>query len=230
MVLGAVGDEGDRGTPRGEAAGGQLRDVPRPGKEHAAAVELAEDLLRKRGGSGGDGGRILADRRLGAHLLARVQRLAEQPVEDRAGHPGLVGLADLAEDLALTGNHRVEPGRDAEEVQRRRLVGQTVEDTAELVLGQAAHAHQRGERADLRVGPDQVELGAVAGRKADGLAVTREPAGELGRLVQRDECALPHRHGRRLVGKPDERQHHEKWVTWRPRRAMITSAKPARAR
>ena len=52
---------------------------------------------------------------------------AEQPVEHRPVRARLVRVAHLAEDLALARNERVEPGRDAEEVQRRGLVAQAVE-------------------------------------------------------------------------------------------------------
>ena len=83
--------------------------------------------------------------------------------------PGLVRGAHLAEDLALAGHERVEPGRDAEEVQRGGLVVQAVERVLDLRL-------ERGERCDrarfgvLGVLGGDVELGAVARREADGLA------------------------------------------------------------
>ena len=57
-----------------------------------------------------------------ADLLARVERLAEEPVEQRPGRAGLVGAAHLAEDLALARAPSSRGRRDAEEVQRGRLV------------------------------------------------------------------------------------------------------------
>jgi hypothetical protein len=51
-----------------------------------------------------------------------VQRVAEEPVEDRSRRACLVRAAHLAEDLALSRHHRVEPRGDTEQVQRRRLV------------------------------------------------------------------------------------------------------------
>ena len=73
----------------------------------------------------------------------------------------------LAEDLALARHERVEPGGDAEEMQRGRLVAEAVERGGELV---AAVAGELGERPDCElldvILPDEVELGAVAGGEA----------------------------------------------------------------
>ena len=67
-----------------------------------------------------------------------MQRLPEEPVEDGAACPRLVRGTHLAEDLALTGHERVEPGRDAEEVERRRFVAKPVELDLALRQGFAA--------------------------------------------------------------------------------------------
>ena len=121
--------------------------MPRADEQHAAALELAEHLLRKRGRGRRNRGGALGDRRLGPHLLASVQRLPEEPVENRPGRAGLECLAHLPEDLALARNHRVEPGGDPEEVQRSGLVGQPVDDRAQLILGSPLIASERRERA-----------------------------------------------------------------------------------
>src|SRR5437868_5083280 len=82
--------------------------------------------------------------------------IAERPRRCR-----VVGGAHLAEDLALARHERVEPGRDAEEVERRRLVVQPVDERRERLT---RHLLERGDGAvDALVG--QVELGAVAGRE-----------------------------------------------------------------
>ena len=108
----------------------------------------------------------LADRGLRPDPLADGQRLAEHPVEQRPGRSGLEGGAHLAEDLALAGHERVEARRDPEEVQRRRLVVQAVEDAVERLAGELL------ERREHRVLVDavDVQLGAVARREADGVA------------------------------------------------------------
>ncbi len=157
-----------------------------------------------------------------------MQRLPEEPVEQRARRARLVGGAHLAEDLALARHHRVEPGCDPEEVERRSLVAQPVEHRPQLVLGQPGNLRQRLDAAPLRVSADEVELRAVAGREADRLAVL---AGELARQLaclragQRDP--LPQLDGGDVVRQADEDQSHEKWVRGRPSRTTITSAKPA---
>ena len=48
-------------------------------------------------------------------------------------HGGLPRVADLAEDLALADDHRVEPGRDREEVRDRGVVVVRVEVVGEVV-------------------------------------------------------------------------------------------------
>ena len=100
--------------------------------------------------------------------LPDVERLAEDPVEQRPVRAGLVGVAHLAEDLALARDERVEPGGDAEEMQRRRVV---------VHAGRASDLGSPSERlrralARPRSGSvvREVELGAVAGREADRLA------------------------------------------------------------
>ena len=60
---------------------------------------------------------------LGAGALAGGERGAEEPVENRAGRAldqgQLVGALDLALDLGLADDHRVEPGGHPEQVAAR---------------------------------------------------------------------------------------------------------------
>ena len=88
-------------------------------EEDPTAREIVEHLLGQRGGNRGDGGRVLADRRLRPHALAAPQRLSEEACQDRARGADPVRRADLAEDLGLARHHRVEPCRHTEEVERR---------------------------------------------------------------------------------------------------------------
>src|SRR5204862_3260426 len=106
---GAIGDERDRGASRGQALDRELARLAGAYDEHGAPAKLAEDLLRERGCSRRHGCRALADRRLRARLLAGVQGVAEEAVEDRARGAEMVRAAHLAEDLALARHHRVEP-------------------------------------------------------------------------------------------------------------------------
>jgi hypothetical protein len=156
-----------------------------------------------------------------------VQGLAEQPVEERASGSGLEGGPHLAEDLALPGHHRVEAGRDAEEVQRGGLVVEAIERSA------GGLEHRRSARLRGRaVVPGDVELRPVARREADRLArVLREPAGHLGGTARIEGDPLPELDRSAVMRDADEPEsRHEKWETGRPTRTRATSAKPARTR
>ena len=73
-----------------------------------------------------------------------VERHPERPVEQRARRAGLERVAHLPEDLPLARDERVEPGGDAEQVQRGRLVGEPVRDRSE---GVGVRARQREQGA-----------------------------------------------------------------------------------
>src|SRR5207237_820714 len=119
---------GDVGAARAKVVGGLLADLARADQQHAAAAEVAEDLLRERRDGRGDGRRAFADRGLVPDAFPDVERLPEDTVEQRPGGARLVCSTHLAEDLALARDERVEPGGDAEEVSRGRLVAKRVED------------------------------------------------------------------------------------------------------
>ena len=91
--------------------------------------------------------------RLGADPLARLDRVAEQPRQSCGAvsfsDRGLPRVAHLAEDLALADDHRVEAGRDREEVRDRGVVVVRVEVVGELV-GIGARVARRGSRARRR--------------------------------------------------------------------------------
>jgi hypothetical protein len=195
-------------------------------------VEAAKDLLGERGSGRRHRRGALADRRLGSHLAARVERLAEEPVEQRTCRPDLVRKPHLAEDLAFAGNERVEPGGDAEQVVRRRPVAKPVKRGLDLGL-------QRREHLDcvplrfLRIGGGDVQLCAVAGREADSLTLfPGQPSRERFRILSA-ECDLLAQLDRRVVVRgadEDEAQHQAKWVAGKASRTTTTRAKPARAR
>jgi hypothetical protein len=203
----------------GEARRGELRDAPGADDEHATAAELSEDLLGERRRSRADRRGRLADRRLRADALPDLQRLAKRVVEQRARLHRLERVAHLAEDLALTGDERVQAGRDAEEVDGGRLVVQPVDDGLQLVPRDAL---ERGERPFVRVVGD-VDLGAVARREAHGIA---EVPRELRGFLRRERDTLAQLDGRDVVRDADERDAHAKWPPASARRTTITSAKP----
>jgi hypothetical protein len=110
-----------------------------------------------------------------------VKGHAERPVEQRAGCSPLVGVPHLAEDLSLSGNEGVEPRRDAEQVQRRRLVRQPIRDRCERVGIRSREREERAIRdlARFAVARGDVELRAVAGRENDRLDLTVAAPREL---------------------------------------------------
>ena len=125
---------------------------PAPTSSTRQPVEIAEHLLGERRGRRGDGRRALARSPsrartfLPAWSACRKSRSSTGPVV-----PASNARAHLAEDLALTRHHRVEAGRDPEEVDARpprRVAGTT--DRAQLLLGQPAERCQRARaRAPL---------------------------------------------------------------------------------
>ena len=217
----AVGDVRDRGAAGGEVARRELADPARSDEHDLAPLQIAEDLRRERGRGRRHRGRALADRGLGAHELAELERLAKHPVEQRPGRGGVERRAHLAEDLALARDQRVEPGGDAEEVQRRRVVVHAVGDRAQRLAGELL---ERLERAGAVVARE-VDLGAVAGREADGVA---EPAGEGRGPLERQRDALAQLDRRDVMRDADEREG-QKWLPARTTRATITRPKPTRA-
>ena len=159
-----------------------------------------------------------------------MECVAEEPVEKRACCADVVRGAHLAEDLALPRHHRVEPGCNAEEMERRCLVAEAIERRPELLL------EREQRRLGLALGLvgrviSQIQLGAVARREADGLAaLAREPQGELARAVRVERCALPQLDGSLVVRDADEDDAHAKCVTGRASLTTTTSANPVSTR
>jgi hypothetical protein len=193
----------------------QLAHLARAEHQHPPAVELAEHLLCQRRTGRRHRGRRLADRGLDAHLPPGRHGLAEEPVEEGAGGPGLGGRAHLAEDLPLTGTSESKPAGDAEEVQRRRLVAQPVEHALEgrrLVAGEVEQRVARGTVAS-GVLAGEVDLGAVAGREHHRLARLGERVRERGRTLTVEGHALAQLDRGPVVRDADEREPHDaKWV------------------
>ena len=154
-----------------------------------------------------------------------MQRLSEEPVEERPRRAGLEGGPHLAEDLALTGDERVEPAGDAEEVERRRIVAEPVERDREIagsIAGELGEGRNRLLLGVLVAG--HVELGPVAGREHDRLSA--EPGRERTAGVEVERYPLAQLDRGAVVRDAGERELHEaKWVRGR---TTATSAKPAR--
>jgi hypothetical protein len=133
-----------------------------------------------------------------------VERLPKDPVEQRARRPDLVREPNLAQDLPLAGNERVEPSCDAKEVVGRRSIVEPVERRLDVGL-------ERRERCDgfalgrLRVFRGDVELGAVARREANDLAAAlRKLRGESLRGIPLERDPLPQLDRSMVVRRADE--------------------------
>ena len=159
-----------------------------------------------------------------------MERLAEEAVEQRAGGADLERVPHLAEDLALARHERVEPGGDAEQVQRGAVVAEPVEHGGERRAVVACEREQRRRSrarpgASLVVVAREVELGAVAGREHDRLAARRasspaSAAAPSASTATRSRSST----GAWRCETPTRRESHDaKWVSGR---TTATSAKP----
>ena len=114
-VVVAVGDEDGVDAAGGQRPGDQLGGLAGADDQHAALGEVAERAPRQLDRDRGDRDALLADRGLLAGPPAGGERAAEEAVEDRPGRAldqrQLVGALDLALDLGLADDHRVEARR-----------------------------------------------------------------------------------------------------------------------
>ena len=178
--------------------------------------QLAEHAQREVHGDRGNARAARADGGLRAHALAGGQRRGEQPVGQRSGDArpqrGLVRAPDLALDLGLPHDHRLQTRGHAVELARRVAVARRVDRFSELgrvdlrTLGEQSQHVALGAHG---VAHDEVDLGAVARADHDRLAhLGRRDRrlGELARLGLGEREPLAQRDGRRLVGDAEREQ------------------------
>ena len=138
----------------------------------------------------------------------------------------LPGLADLAEDLALADDHRVEPGGDAEQVRHRRVVVVRVQLLAEhLGIDAGLLGEEVADVVDAVVEPGGpgVDLGAVARREQHDLGQvlpTLEVVERLGQPVAGHGHPLEQIDRSRAVIQSDDDERH----AWRSSLASARSA------
>ena len=193
--------------------------LPGADHEHARALERSELLGRDRDRGRRDRHRMTADAGLGADALARLDRVPEQLRQQlgRAAfaHRGLPRVADLAEDLALADDHRVEAGRDREEVRDRGVVVVRVEVIGEVV---GVGAGVRGEELARRRRPQRGS--ACSARRSRcgctsrarppraGAHVRSDRAAPSGSAIVRDRHPLEQLDGNGAVVQADDDERH----------------------
>ena len=230
---GAVRDPDAVDAARPQRRGEARAHLARADHEDLCSVERAEVLGGDGHGRRRDRNGMPADAGLRAHPLARLDGVAEQSRELRRGalaHGGLPGLADLAEDLALADDHRVEAGGDGEQVRDGRVVVIGVEQVGEI-FGRGARV--RGEeRADVtdrgvEVRAARVDLDAIAGGEHHDLEqvlACAEVVEHLRKLLLRHRHPLEQVDRRRAVVEADHDQRHEF------KSSFASATRPARTR
>ena len=143
----AVGDRDRTDATAAQRRAGERTHRPRADDQRAPAGQRAEHRLGAVDRDRHDGGAGLVDAGVGVRALADAQRRLGQVVQHRADRAGLgrqrVRRAQLAEDLGLTDDHRVEPRGDGEHVLGGRFGEVDVE-----VVGQLGHRQRRVPRQD----------------------------------------------------------------------------------
>jgi len=148
-----------------------------------------------------------------ARFLAGLECLPEERVQrlpERARFLRLdVGVFDLAEDLGLADQHRIEAGRDPEQVVGRLRAEQRVHVRRHVLdVAVAEVAQERFELLDPRlvIFEFRVDFEPPAGREhrrfTDHLVITQRDQG-LGHPRSRKRMALPHVDRRGVVGQAE---------------------------
>ena len=214
--FGAVGDEQRVGALLDEVLRREIAHLPCTDEQDGFVGERAEDLARELGGDRGDGDRRAADLRFCADALRNGEGALKQRVQhgaegscgadcaDLAGD--IPGLFDLAENLGLANDHRVERGGDAEEMAdglalaqrvqvRRNRGGGDVEVLVEEVqrdgwccaVVRAIGAFANGEELDAIAGGENEGFAnaGLTGERARGVGEARDGNGEAFADVER---------------------------------------------
>ena len=228
----AIRDENGSGALLHEVARGDLAHFARADEEDGAALERAEDFAGEIDGHGRDGDGIGADTGFAARFFGGGKGSLEQVLELAGNGSGGArdgeGLFDLAENLRLADDHRVEARGHAEEMADGLFVAVLVEVgcengcvDSELAGEKCGNGHavtfDGSKQFDAVAGGDDHALGDP-GRGGEG-------ARGFGKLVAADGDLLAQRNGRRFVVHADECKRH--WgpnlCTWLKKLAAQTA-------
>ena len=191
----AVGDVRDRGAARREVRRRRARRSARrrPAARAGRARSPKTCCASAAAAAGTDAGlspiAVSVRTRLPIWSAWRKTRSSSGPGDAR-----LVGALHLAEDLALAGHERVEPGRDAEEVHRRGLVVHAVDDRRERLAGELLERRERALVAAARRGRARCGCRSRGRRRRRARARAR-PRGRT--AARRARAARPARRGAR---------------------------------
>ena len=169
-------------------------------------------------GGGDERRRRAVDAGLGVGALADAQGLLEQGVEGRAHRAQLLAAAErvagLAEDLGLADGHRVEPGRDLEQVGDGAVVVVDVEvgqQRLDALVGRGQQALREVLDAAVEAVDGGVDLEPVAGRdhgRLGDVGVGQHVLDQLVGAVAVDREPLEQRDRRGAVGDADDEDRH----------------------
>ena len=220
ILPGAVGHEDVRRTGCGERLDRTFRHLTGAEHEYGSTAEPIEMGRREGNCSLRDRGDTPPDSGVGSSPLPGLECMTKQRPENRpdgAVFGGLLpGGANLAKDLVLTDNRRVESGRDREEVTYCLGVVQCVEVVGDVFWSKAGVAAD--ELSDVLVSAMEplgvgVDLDTVAGREHNdfGQMVSRPEIGKrLRDVVGRDRHPLEHGERSRPVVATDGDDRHER--------------------
>jgi hypothetical protein len=116
--------------------------LPGADEQHPLVLQVAENLARQFHRGVADGHGAGADAGFRAHPLGHGKGLVHQLVEQKTGAAALgrvtVGLLQLAEDLRLADDHRIQAGGHQEQVLDRGLVPMLVDMPVQFLDGHGA--------------------------------------------------------------------------------------------
>ena len=141
-LQGAVGDNHLGHALADQVLGRQFGHLPGADEQHPLVRKVAENLARQFHRGVADGHGAGADAGFRAHPLGHGKGLVHQLVEQKTGAAALgrvaVGLLQLAENLRLANDHRVQAGGHQKQVLDRGLVEVLVDVPVQFLAGHGA--------------------------------------------------------------------------------------------
>ena len=178
----------DRAHPSGnKTPRGSLADLSSSQHHDRPPVQIPEDFSREIDGHRSDRRGSAGDLGFAPHLLGHPERVLEKLVEMAGGCPAIGGrsirLLELAQDLGLADNHRIQAARNTEQMPDARGGFVRVERgvaPAGSLLKVSAKPVQHPERTDAC----RVILDPVAGRNNNRSRKPVDPADPRERLLE----------------------------------------------